>query len=62
MTKSELRKRLNAGKSVLVDRYRKQFSKPTFDFDNARLIGSNGYFLQWHASDTSTGSVILWQK
>ena len=62
MNKPALRKRLNAAKAVLAAQYRKQFKTPTFDFDSARLIGSNGYYLQWQQDDTRTGSVELWQK
>ena len=67
--KTELRKRLQEARSVLVDR--KRFGKGTFDFEYRRLIGANGLALQWttrpepdqpesyHNQQTTRGCVTL---
>jgi len=47
--KQALRERFDRFISVLTPAYRKLFlGRPTFDFENKRLIGTGGYWLQWH--------------
>lgn len=45
--KKALCKRLNDTKSVLADSFVPFFRSSKFDFKNKRLIGTNGYYLQW---------------
>jgi len=71
--KARLKKRLLDAKSCLLDTYRKEFKKYKYDFNKKRLIGSNGYFLQWQVREypnnpesyynqqTSVGVVLLFK-
>lgn len=43
----ELKEQLMEAKRYLRDEFELFFKKPKFDLENKRLIGSNGYFLQW---------------
>lgn len=53
-----LRQRLNAARSVLVDRLRAGFGAGHLDFERKRLTGRNGVILQWrNTGETNRGSV-----
>ena len=66
--------RLKEAKSVLSREIFKAFGKGTFDFQNRRLVGDNGYELQWSLranpdmpesydnQQTSVGSVSLYRR
>lgn len=67
-------KRLRDARYCLVTQHRRTFGKGTFDFENKRLIGENGFILQWKMrqkpyepehyrnQQTSTGIVILLER
>lgn len=67
----ELRAEFRYVMSVMSDYWRTYFKKTTFDFDNKRLAGSDGYVLQWRTrrypelsemyenQQTSKGIVVL---
>ena len=45
--KDLLLKRLNGAKSIFIGYIKKQFENAKFDFENKKLVGDNGYYLQW---------------
>lgn len=58
-----LRNRLGVGRAVLSKEFRPFFRKPKFQFTSARLLGTDGYYLQWENNgETSIGSVSLCRK
>lgn len=69
--KARLKKRLMESKACLKPEYKKHFSGAQFDFKGKRLVGEDGYVLQWTVRDypelpisyenqqTSAGSVGL---
>lgn len=60
-TKTGLRRRIVETIPLLKKEFGMHF-KPCFrrfDFENKRLFGANGYFLQWREDSTSTGGVSL---
>lgn len=58
--KTALEKRLRSGKSVLYSCYRAYFLRGKLDYENKRLIGSGGFYLQWeNTGETSEGDVYL---
>lgn len=60
--KTALEKRLRSGKSVLYACYKAYFLHGKMDFTNKRLIGSNGFYLQWENNgETSEGDVYLYK-
>lgn len=59
-SRSLLKRRLLDAKRKLINFYIPFFESPTFDFTNKRLIGDNGYSLQWtNHGLTSIGDVEL---
>ena len=61
--KTALEKRLHDGKSVLYSCYRAYFLRGKLDYKNKRLIGSNGFYLQWeNDGETNRGSVYLYKS
>lgn len=67
----QLETRLQSARYLLIDEYRPYFRKPTYDFAGKRLVGSEGYVLQWKLrrnpdapenyenQQTSVGIVVL---
>jgi len=61
--KTALEKRLRDGKDVLYSCYKAYFLRGKFDFQAKRLIGSNGFYLQWeNDGETNRGSVYLYKS
>lgn len=70
--RKRLRNELNDAKSCLRRVYLKFFRQPHFDFEKQRLVGDDGYFLQWlirprpdkpesyKNQQTSAGSIFLY--
>jgi len=61
---TRLESRLLDAKSYILDRFKKFFRNPSYDFQNKRLVGEDGMVLQWRirrdenspASQTNTQS------
>ena len=47
MNRKQIKARLNEARNVLVAALRKHFQNPKFDEETKRLIGDNGYVLEW---------------
>ena len=69
--RKQLKQRLREARAVLASDIYQGFGKGTFDFANKRLIGDNGYVLQWqlrchpeqpisyHNQQTNRGTVVV---
>jgi len=69
----QLKSRLMHARAVLRREYRKYFTSPVFDFEKKRLVGTDGYALQWRVRErpdqpesyenqqTCIGTVVLVQ-
>lgn len=49
----QLRLRLMHARAVLRREYRTYFTSPVFDFEKKRLVGTDGYVLQWLVRERS---------
>jgi hypothetical protein len=61
-TRAKLRNRLLESHSLLAQPYRAKFGNRhacTLDVENRRLVGQNGYWLQWINRATTSGVVEL---
>ena len=60
-SKTQLKKRLLAARSVLLKEYRQLFNSYTFNFEEKRMYCEDkSHALEWHNSGaTSMGSVLL---
>ena len=47
MNRKQIKARLTEAKIVLTDALRRHFQNPKFDEKTKRLIGDNGYALEW---------------